>query len=1282
MQRQNVLTSSASAVSSFTMPIDKLVMLDTTDQKIPYKPSAVSRSLRVVVITSNPKKFEEFRTQLGDGYGIDVEQWIPQENADLNDEQVFAATCAEVMAKQKTSPHFILREETHLTSRKNNKDLTHLPLDKLAELKLESVLHTSSLVVYKPVWETVGDASFSKDEVKVLKGFTARQYEKRSYGYIKRDLPNFISQHGFGWDCMFVNAATNLTNEEFFDKYGKKSARQHAVSDFIETYLRYKVLKSLEHHELKLTKPIDFGENYVSFVTFINGERYLSNPFVAEWGIEKLRNAMINQGLFFKAAWSRPVKNYFSPPFSGLPLTEKKDQAEETIFMTHDMLHHLVCDLICDAPASKENLHIYSAWRMLSESTTLILADMLYADGLIKSGVERTCVDKRIYPLFEAVKKAQHISDPLQMTSEARMAFTRRLLFANARYALLGDDTEWKNLLRQSNGDVTAEHLQRLEAYKSHFGKFFIGDNAWTRANFDNMQVHKEALDSWIESVGKDTFRKSHIPLLSDVSSDLRKRNVKLDQYDQLIPAIFDYMFDTKIKPSLEREKVEFDDGDLLQSRAFRRFLIGQASIFSRYPTPLNLHDIRTSIFTRLQDDSPFTKSEQDQIRLDLEQYILGIEGLRLMSREEALNAIDCTPVFSPVYISYPQMQKKYQSIENCVNQCIVSYAELNQQDAVDKYVRAVDGITFIDVLALEGSIGKSVQVKDRLRQKMISAGVEFWDKAQTIVKKPVVAISAIGSFLVCLEGYVPQGMIKLRMGKTTIGPLSPKMLADGLREAMGVQSFHTFMNPQSKTAHEMYDVTVKLGHLSIAHGASLGVHVLGISKKAELEFDVQRDLVHLARETSARTAAQDEPTLVAMTAQGAAISETIRGNTLKILQSFKSNGNALDWREERNSLYPLSGAVSLGINGSIRNLGKVVTDIGGEGKELEYRNVLALLNDSLHALLPEIFKSTQTYGYVNPSQAIQKSPLAVDHSADVLLQKKSGPIKHAVLLLGAPGVGKSTQTARIIKQLPGVMCVSTGNLVRRLNKKIEDNLPLNRVEKKAAESLNLMKQGKLMDDQAVYALLMAHLSPGGEGYQEYSQSHTIILDGVIKTSENIKSFELALRVFNAQSASALMSINQVINISASSDELVARHKARVAKAEADGIPQRPDDHVDVYCQRLSNYMHNAGEVSNYYNVHNKFVNVDSSQGIEKTTTGLIAALAKDNINIVVPNQSALEEKSSCAYPFQKKSDTVSKSVTTFIGRVRIHHPVAPLPDTNSVKSTVAGPSRTVHDEF
>jgi inosine/xanthosine triphosphate pyrophosphatase family protein len=653
------------------MPIIEQVMPVVQDKRILCRKNPKSKSLRAVVVTSNPSKFDEIKTQLGNGYGMDVQQWCPTEADDLSSESGMFAVCLRIMENQNYfSPHFILREDTTLISRDTDEDLTELPLDNLKLRVLERVAHRSQLNVYKSEWEG------ATPEQKKLSHFTQREYNRESYGYIK---PNQALEskciRGFGWDALFVNAATNMTNEAYFTTYGKKSARQHVVSDFIETYLRYKTLVAFKHHELLIQQPIQFGGNYIHLSEFIENERHFSNPYVHQWGIKQLRTAMVNEGMFLKSAWSRPVKSYFSQPFSGVPLTAKKDEIEETIFMTHDIFHHAICDLVCDHEPTQAHFYVYSAWRNASEACTIILADMFYADGLNTFGVPRTGLDKRIYPLFEAIKAAQAIPDPDKMLQHEKIAFIRKVLFASTRYSLLGDDREWIALLTPAKGSCDTNHIACLEAYKKHFEKIFIGDNAWTRANFDNMYKQKGPLEHWIQNVGADTFKRAHVPLLSEVCSSLTSTN--LSDYDAVVNAVFDLIFETKISPYLACETIDYLPKEQCQSNAFRRFLIGQVSLFSRYPAPLNLGILQEQILDLLHSTEHFSVELQDSIRTSLKQVILGIEGLGLMSREEARNAVDCSTVFPPVYISFAAMENQYETIRNCVEARTLSYSDI-----------------------------------------------------------------------------------------------------------------------------------------------------------------------------------------------------------------------------------------------------------------------------------------------------------------------------------------------------------------------------------------------------------------------------------------------------------------------------------------------------------------------------------------------------------------------------------------------------------------------------
>ena len=138
-----------------------------------------------------------------------------------------------------------------------------------------------------------------------------------------------------------------------------------------------------------------------------------------------------------------------------------------------------------------------------------------------------------------------------------------------------------------------------------------------------------------------------------------------------------------------------------------------------------------------------------------------------------------------------------------------------------------------------------------------------------------------------------------------------------------------------------------------------------------------------------------------------------------------------------------------------------------------------------------------------------------------------------------------------------------------------------------------------------------------GEGYDEYLQANTIILNGVIKAEDNIEPFEMALKYFNDISSSP-MRLEQVINISASKEALIARQQSRVKKAIEAGQEPQPDD--DLATKRLEAYFEHTQGVIDYYKKSKNYSDVDSSKSLENTTADLLAIITPLLTTSTLPN--------------------------------------------------------------
>jgi hypothetical protein len=139
---------------------------------------------------------------------------------------------------------------------------------------------------------------------------------------------------------------------------------------------------------------------------------------------------------------------------------------------------------------------------------------------------------------------------------------------------------------------------------------------------------------------------------------------------------------------------------------------------------------------------------------------------------------------------------------------------------------------------------------------------------------------------------------------------------------------------------------------------ASVTLLLAGLSTAVENELNGQRDLVHLARLTEARTAAQGDPPVCVVDARDVPLFRGVLDATRATLSMLPGDDRApADRHESRNLVFPAAKATLVLITGSLRALQKLVSAIDDEGRELEYRRCLTAINDVLSSLHPSLFR-------------------------------------------------------------------------------------------------------------------------------------------------------------------------------------------------------------------------------------------------------------------------------------------------------------------------------------
>lgn len=107
------------------------------------------------------------------------------------------------------------------------------------------------------------------------------------------------------------------------------------------------------------------------------------------------------------------------------------------------------------------------------------------------------------------------------------------------------------------------------------------------------------------------------------------------------------------------------------------------------------------------------------------------------------------------------------------------------------------------------------------------------------------------------------------------------------------------------------------------------------------------------------------------------------------------------------------------------------------------------------------------------------------------------------LLLLGAPGSGKGTQTSKLLNQFKHIKSVSSGDLLRQ---RIQQKTELGRI---ASEYIS---QGKLLPDSLMNDLVVGELSVRGW----LSADSSFLLDGFPRTLEQARSLRVQLTPHNA----------------------------------------------------------------------------------------------------------------------------------------------------------------------
>jgi adenylate kinase len=197
------------------------------------------------------------------------------------------------------------------------------------------------------------------------------------------------------------------------------------------------------------------------------------------------------------------------------------------------------------------------------------------------------------------------------------------------------------------------------------------------------------------------------------------------------------------------------------------------------------------------------------------------------------------------------------------------------------------------------------------------------------------------------------------------------------------------------------------------------------------------------------------------------------------------------------------------------------------------------------------------------------------------------------LILLGPPGAGKGTQSARIVERF-GIPQLSTGDMLRAA---VKAGTPV------GLKAKSIMDAGDLVPDEVVIGIVADRI-------EEADARKGFILDGFPRTIAQADALEAML-------GEKGLGLDIVIELKVDRTILIDRIVKRAEETKARGEAVRKDDDPEVFKTRLAAYDRDTAAIAPYYRARGRLTEIDGMrpigevwQDVEKTLSHLDVEVA------------------------------------------------------------------------
>ena len=192
------------------------------------------------------------------------------------------------------------------------------------------------------------------------------------------------------------------------------------------------------------------------------------------------------------------------------------------------------------------------------------------------------------------------------------------------------------------------------------------------------------------------------------------------------------------------------------------------------------------------------------------------------------------------------------------------------------------------------------------------------------------------------------------------------------------------------------------------------------------------------------------------------------------------------------------------------------------------------------------------------------------------------------LILLGPPGAGKGTQSARIVQRF-GIPQLATGDMLRAA---VAAGTPIGQ------RARDVMARGELVSDEIVVGIVADRIL-------EPDATRGFILDGFPRTVPQAEALDEMLRACG-------LDLDAVVELKVNEHALVERIARRVAETLSRGETVRKDDNPDSFKTRLVAYREQTAPLSDYYRRRGMLRTVDGMEPIDQVTDEITRVLGEE----------------------------------------------------------------------